>query len=290
MWFWLAMGAALLGAVELIYSKHAVSKVSSTVLAWSVFALSIPPLVVFVALEGIPSVNQTFLIATAASSIVFIYYKVLIYKALKHNLVSKIIPLTAFSGLFTYVLGLILLSETLRPIPILGLICTMIGAYILNADQAREDFLKPIKLLFSNKYSLYFLFAVFLSSTTAVLDKMGIINTKPISPIFVILVEQVLQSVILFFFLLNKEQTKWFKEVKDHFWVLLINSLIFLAVGFLVFYAYTDGPVALVLGIKRLQIFLVLILGYIFFKDKPTKHSWVATAVMVLGAVLIKIG
>lgn len=290
MWFWLALGSAVLGAVEIIYSKHAVSKVSSTVLAWTLFALSLPPLIIFVALTGVPSINQTFLIAVSLSSIVFIYYKVLMFKALKHNLVSKIIPLTAFSGVFTYALGLVLLSETLRPIPIMGLTFTMIGAYILNADQAREDFFKPIKLLFSDKYSLYFLFAIFLSSTTAVLDKMGVINTKPTNPIFVILIEQIIQSVLLFFFLVNKEQTKWFKEVKTYFWVLLINSLIFLAVGFLVFYAYTDGPVALVLGIKRLQIFLVLILGYIFFKDKPTKHSWIATAIMVLGAILIKVG
>ena len=52
----------------------------------------------------------------------------------------------------------------------------------------------------------------------------------------------------------------------------------------------TDGPVALVIGVKRLQIFFMLLMGYLFFKDKTTKHIWVATFIMVLGVLMIRLG
>jgi drug/metabolite transporter (DMT)-like permease len=80
------------------------------------------------------------------------------------------------------------------------------------------------------------------------------------------------------------------KEVKGNFKLLFANSVLYLVVSFLVFSAFIGAPVALVMAIKRLQIFFILILGLIFLKDKPTKHAWIATAIMAFGALLIKLG
>jgi drug/metabolite transporter (DMT)-like permease len=290
MWFWLALGSAVIGAIDVILGKKALHKVSPAVLTWSVFALSIPILIILSLWQGIPSLNFLFWMAVLSSSLVFIFAKVIFNSALKQNLISKILPLTAFTGFFTYILGLIFLSESIRIIPLLGLMSIIVGAYILNADQAKEDLWMPFKLLFMRKESLLFLFAIMLGSLTAILDKSALINTSPISPVFVGLIEQAMMAAILGVYMLRRESKTWAVELKNNFWILFLNSLVFLGTGLLVFYAYGGGPVALVIGVKRLQIFFVLLMGYLFFKDKPTKYVWIATAIMILGVLMIKLG
>lgn len=290
MWFWLSFASAVFGAFEIIANKHILKKVSSAVLSWSLLTLSIPFLIPLVIKDGIPNINQLFLAGVSGSALTYVFAKTMYNDALKQNTISKVLPLTSFSGVFTYIFGLIILSESIRPIPVMGLFSVIIGSYILNADQAKEDVLKPFKLLFTHKASTVFLFAIFLSSLTAVFDKLGLSNTTPTNPAFTILLEQIIMSILLTFYLMRAERKTWIIEVKNNFLFLLLCSAIYIAVSLFVFYAYTGGSVALTLGIKRLQIFFVLLLGYLFFNDKPTKHSWIATIIMAIGVIMIKLG
>lgn len=290
MWFWLALGSALLGAVDVILSKKALHKVSAAVLSWSLFALPIPLLIYLVLWEGIPTLNLFFFIGVFGSSLAFVFAKTIGSGILKKNLISKILPLTSFGGVFTYIFGLIFLSESIKLIPLLGLISIIFGSYILNADQAREDFLKPFKLIFLRKESLLFLLAIMLGSITVILDKTALNNATPASPIFTMLFEQIIMSMMLGIYMIRRESKTWAMEIRKNFGILFLNSIVFIAVGLLVFYAYTGTPVALVIGVKRLQIFFILLMGYLFFKDKPTKHVWIATVIMILGVLMIKLG
>ena len=290
MWFWLAAASAVLGAVDVTLNKKILHNVSAAVLTWSLFALTLPIVAIIVLKEGIPSLSLLFFVGVFGSAFSFVFAKTVMNETLKQNLVSKVYPLTAFSGFFTYIFGLLLLSETIRPIPILGLTTVIVGSYFLNLDQAKESFFKPFKILFSSKASLLYLFAIMLNSITSVFDKMGITNSQPNSPVFVMLVEQLTMSLLLFLFLQSRERETWISQLKGSFGILFLNSIIFLITSFLVFYSFIGGPVALVMGIKRLQIFFILILSYLFFKDKPAKHVWAATLIMILGVILIKIG
>ncbi|MBF8249895.1 MAG: Integral rane protein [Candidatus Levybacteria bacterium] len=291
MWFWLALASAVLGAVDVILSKKILNKVSPAVLTWFLFASTIPILILLAYLQGIPVLNLYFFVATTASSLIFIFVKMITNSALRRNLISKIMPLSSFSGFFTYIFGLIFLAESIRPLPLLGLFSIISGAYILNADQAREDFLKPFKLLFLKKESLIFILAVMMGSFTAILDKSAIASTIPSSPVFTILIEQTIMTAFLGAYLAQRENRTWFMEIKNNFWLLAVNGIVFLVQGLLVFYAYNfGGAAALVVGVRRLQLFFILLMGYLFFKDKPTKHIWIATAIMILGVLMIKLG
>ncbi len=290
MWFWLSLASALLGAVDIILNKKALKNVSPVVLNWALNALPIPILIIIILKSGIPALNITFWIAVTGSSITWSIGKSMINHGLKNSLVSQIIPLTSFTGIFTYIFGLVFLGENLKLIPMLGLVSIILGSYILNVDQAREGILKPFKLIFASKASILFLLALMITSITAIFDKKSLLNTIPTSVLFVLLVENIIETLILTPYLIIKEKNTWILEVRNNFKVLFINSMLLLLIGYVVFAAYSDSPVALVLGIKRLQIFFALILGYFFLKDKPTKHAWIATLIMILGTILIKIG
>jgi uncharacterized membrane protein len=289
MWFWLAFGSALLGSVNVILDKQCLKKVSAPALSWAIFTIPLPFLLFFVVKSGIPSLSQLFYVGVLGSAISFVFSKTLNYEVLqKHNL-SKVFPLTSFSGIFTYVLGLIFLSETIRPLPLAGLFTVIIGSYVLNLDQAQENWLKPFKMLFADKTSLIFLFSVLLNSISSIFDKMGVIHTLPLNPTFALFAENLCMSIILTTFLLKK-QPNWLQTIKQNMGVVTINAVVFQIMSLLIFYAFTGGPVALIMGIKRLQIFFILLLSYLFFKDKPKKHVWFASFIMALGVLLIKIG
>lgn len=290
MWFWLALASAVLGAIEIILAKRVLNKVNGALLAWSSFVLTLPIITVITLLQGIPSINTLFIIAVTGSSLFYVLARTIFNNALKDNLVSQILPLTAFSGVFTYVFGLVLLSETIRPLPVIGLFTVIGGSYILHVDQYKEHILRPFKLLVVSKGAFLILVSILLGSVTAVFDKLGVKNTIPENPTFVVFMDQALQSVLMTIYLVKSQSGSWIAPLKENFKMLFLISLIFLGTSLLVVWSYIEGPVALVLGVKRLQIFFILIMGYIFLKDKPTIQSWIATLVMILGVFMIKMG
>ncbi len=290
MWFLLAFISAILGAVDVILNKKCLEKMSAAVLTWALFAFSIPGLAIFALKNGVPALNYLFFIGVIGSALTFVFSKTITNETLKNNQISQVFPLTAFSGLFVYVLGLIFMGESLRPIPILGLFSIVLGSYILNADKSNGDLLRPFKVLFNNKASLLFLLAIFLNSVTTIFDKTAILNSIPNNSAFVLLAENLCMAIMLSVYLYKKEKVTWMREIKENISMLLLTCTIYTFVSLLVMNAFIEGPVALVMAIKRLQIFFILILGYIFFHDKPTRHAWVASAVMIIGVLLIRLG
>ena len=110
MWFWLALASAVLGAVDVILTKKILHKVSPAVQAWAIFTLSIPPLFIISLKDGVPTLNHIFYLGVFSSSLAFVFAKTIANSTLKQNLISKIMPLAAFSGIFTYIFGLIFLK------------------------------------------------------------------------------------------------------------------------------------------------------------------------------------
>src|SRR5690349_13566825 len=100
MWFWLSLGSAILGAVDLALSKHALKNVSPVVLFWALNAFSIPVLLLILLLTGIPQVGITFWMAVISSSVTWAIGRSMFNHGLKNHLVSQIIPLTSFSVIF----------------------------------------------------------------------------------------------------------------------------------------------------------------------------------------------
>lgn len=207
----------------------------------------------------------------------------------KKGFLSQIVPLTPFASIFTYLAGLIFLSEIIKPIPISGLLLVIVGAYILNADQAKEDFFKPLKLLITNKASLIFITAMLLSGLSAVFDKVGLINVTPSNPYFVLLSENIIMTLLLTGYMTHKDR-RWVYEMKHNFWTLLLNGFIYTVLAIIVFYGFQSGPVALVTGIKRLEVLFILLLSFLFFHDRPTKHVLIGSLIMLVGVTLIKVG
>lgn len=289
MWFWYALASALIGTVAALLSKKTLEKVSAPLLTWSLFSLSLPFLVVLLIKDGWPQTTPLFYVGTLGSALLFGIGKTMTNVQLKKNALSKLYPLTAFASVFQFVLGIIFLGESPTLIQTIGLLLIILGVYVLNAQGVGRNIIKPIQILFSDKPALMYLFAIFLASTSAVFDKIGLTNTQPVNPTAVLFIENILMTFFLAGYMMKKDK-KWTFEFHKNFPLLLLNSVIYLLLVLLVFQGFIGGPVVLVMGVNRLQILFVLLFGMIFLGDKPTKHTWIAALLMILGTLLSKIG
>lgn len=290
MWFWLALVSAILAAGTIILNKHVLKNVSPGVLTWATFTLAAPLLFIPIFLNGIPPVNINFFYAVAGSSITYVIAKTIVNEVLKNNLVSKIVPLASLTNIFTYILGVIFLSESIRIIPLLGLFLIVFGIYILNIDRIKTNFFEPFKYLFTSKASFLFMLAMLAGSTTVIFDKIGAINLDSPDPTYFILWTHIVMIVLATGYLFRKKEKTFKPELKKNFLVLFLCSFLFIAISYLMLLGYLSGPVALVLTINRLQVFFILMFGYLFLKDKPAKHTWISVAIMLVGTLMIKLG
>jgi uncharacterized membrane protein len=288
MWFWIALIAALSGSVENYLNKKALHKVRPILMSWSAFALALPILVIFVILHGFSRINILFFVGTFGSSVVYVGAKVMKNNSFKNAELSKIVPLTSFGSFFTYILSLFFLSEHISAFGVFGLFLIMIATYMLNIEKAKEHLFEPIKVLLKDKDSVIYMFAMILSSISAVFDKTGIINSFPANAAMALLAENIFMASILTVLLMKEKG--WRKDLKNNFVSLTNYSIVYNFTSLLVFIGFSDGPVALVQGVKRLELLFTLILGYFFLNDKPPKHAWIATILMIIGIVFIKIG
>lgn len=290
MWFWYAIGSAVISAVSITLNKKALKNVNASLLAWSLFAFSIPILIYPALKDGWPTLNLSFVVATLISVIIFTYIKTLSLRSLKNsNFISEIIPLAFFSVFIQYILGIIFLNEKIKLLPSSGLIMIIFGGYYLKIQEAKEDLLKPFKIILSDKNSLYFLIAMLVMPVSSLFDKVGLLNIKPVNQSFLLLWENIFTTILLTGYMTKKDRF-WFKNLKTNFFILLFNGVTYSSMVILYFYAITTGYLALVIGIKRIEILFALMIGWFLFKDKPRKEVWIGSVIMLVGVALIKLG
>lgn len=289
MWFWYALFSALVSAISIILNKKALKNINASLVSWALFAFSIPFLIYPAFKDGWPKLNTVFWIAITGSVISFAYAKTLSLKSLKGSLMSEVVPLAFFAVLFQYIFGLIFLSESLKIIPIIGLILIVVGGYTLKVEEAKENILKPFKLLLTNKESRAYLLAMIIMPLTTIFDKIGLRNIQPVNQSFLLLMENIMTTILIGFYMTKKDK-KWTKELKTNFWTLSLSGVAYMALSLLFMYGITTGAVALVSGVKKLEVFFVLLLGWLLFGDKPKRGVWLGSLIMLLGVVLIKLG
>ncbi len=289
MWFWFSLGCALTSAVSVILNKKALKSINASLVSWSLFAFSIPFLIYPALKDGWPKLNTSFFVATFISVVVFAYVKTLSLRSLKNSkLISEIVPLAFFSVFVQYVLGLIFLNEKIRIMPFLGLVLIIFGGYFLKIKEAKEGLLSPFKIIFINKDTFHYLMAMLIMPVTSVFDKIGLMNFKPINQSFLLFWENILTAILLAGYM-SRHDRKWIIDLKINLCSLFLNGFIYVILSLFWLYGITTGALALVSGVKKLEILFVLLLSWLLFGDKPKREVWIGSLIMLIGVFLIKL-
>lgn len=286
MWIIFSFLAAFASATRSAISKNVVSNSNEHSTNWALWFFGLPILLIILYFLGPPKqITELFWVVLLVNIFLNVIAPIFFMRSLKLAPLSLIAPILALTPVFVVVASSVILKEFPSPTGLTGIFLAVVGAYLLNADQAHVGILRPMTELFQNKGARYGLLTVALFGVTSTIDKVAISNSSPIFYLICISV-----GVSLFFMVLLK------KNGINNFGLTRNNWVMFLALGtayasMLIFqmFAIQSTFVAYALSIKRVDALLGVICGYFFFKETNIKEHLLGATIMVISLVLIAI-
>jgi drug/metabolite transporter (DMT)-like permease len=87
---------------------------------------------------------------------------------------------------------------------------------------------------------------------------------------------------------LKQRKTHWFPQIKNRLIPLTLASLIYGVSVITAFYGFSSGPLALNVAIFNTRTFIIFIISYLIFKDKPTKFTLIGSLITIFGVLITK--
>ena len=281
MWAALSVLSGAFDAVAFASMKK-LSKLNTRLILILRHSVALPFLLLGFMFYEIPKVSADFYIVTFVNLAVFLFAMYLLVKSLKTSDLSMSIPMLNLTPTFLLITSYIMIGEAPSLQGLIGIIVTIIGAYVLNLRYVRGSIFDPFKMIFRKKEIFYMVIVAFLFSITSNLFKMGV---QLSNPAFFVFVSYLFSSVILslLFFREFKQKELIFKNAK---WILvmgistaLMEMLIAVAVNFAI--------IPYIITLKRTSVIFSVVLGFFLFKEKNFRHAIAGSSIMFSGAALI---
>ena len=287
-WFLLAFISALFSAAAAISQKKILFKVEALEFSLLLSVLNIIfliPLFFFLNYENIYW-NKLLVLYIKTILEAFAFWNVML--AIKNFEISRALPLLALTPGLVAVSAFIFIGDSLSLNEVSGILLLILGTYILET-KSKQDLFDPFKIFIGSKKHHYIITALLLFTVTAIIDRLLLhkYNLEPGSflafqNLFIAL------NFILIYFFSKKSFNSLGKFVKRDIIILLI------LISFLtIIYRYTQieavkiAPVALVLAVKRISIFFAALIGGRIFKEHNLWLRAAATAIIIIGTLLI---
>lgn len=287
-WFYIALISAVLSAASAITQKKVLFSLSALEFSFLVSLVNILFAVPFFFGFNIAGISPESIAVLFIKSIMgaLAFYNVML--ALKNLDISGALPLLVltpgFVALFAFLFGL----ERLSIIQISGMILLLAGTYLLEM-KPKQAITEPFKVFSKSKNYHYIGFALLLFTASSILDKV-LLGKYKMPPNAFMAFQQVfygfvIGAVYLFSSKIKRNPLNSFDK-KVWLWIILIAIL---TAG----YRYTQiraikiAPVSLVLSVKRISVFIAVVIGGKMFNEKNLLRKALATAIMVAGAIMI---
>jgi bacterial/archaeal transporter family protein len=208
--------------------------------------------------------------------------------SIKNLELSEALPLLALTPGFVAVFAFGFLGEALSIAETAGLLL-LIGGVYMHGISAKQKLLDPFKKFFTARGHQYVLAALALFTVTSLLDRVILTNYN-MAPEAYMVFENLFFAIIIpvAFFIAGGKPKGAFKAAKSSGKMILMLA----AVTIVYRYAHILGvkashSVALALAVKRVSVFIAVIIGGVLFREHSIKRRIIATAMLVIGTLLI---
>jgi uncharacterized membrane protein len=287
-WFVIALFSAVLSAAAAIAEKKVLFQAGALEFSFLVSLLNMAFSLPFFLKVDFSAVTSTALLVLYLKTILGCIAFFCVMKAIKNLEISGALPLMVLTPGLVSLFAFIFLKESLAYIEISGMLLLLVGTYLLGMENGAQWW-APFRIFYRSKFHHYILLALFLFTTTSILDKALLRNFR-LAP-FAFMGFQQLFFAVNFGVIILVMQLKPVTLCKDlsketWLWIVIIALL---TVG----YRYTQieavkmAPVALVLAVKRMSVFFAAVLGGHLLNERDLLRKTIATAIMVAGAVMI---
>jgi uncharacterized membrane protein len=285
MWLIFSLLNAFFESVANAFSKRGAQKIDVLSAAWAQRFFSIfiiLPLALIT--HSFQLVNNTFWIAIITSSLLNALTTILFIRAVKDSPLSLTLPIVNMTPVFLLITSPLMIGEFPKPIGLVGILSTIIGAYILNLSKSVHGIFEPFFSIWKEPGPRLMLLVAFIWSITSNIQKIGVKNSNPILVAFA---EACIILILLTIILLFKKIS--FKRISQNSFAL---APIGIASGLSIIFqmiAISMAIVPNVLTVKRTSTLFGTLWGKIFFKEKNIQERLIGTIIMLLGVALIAI-
>ena len=289
-WFWLAFISAVFSAAAAISQKKILFKIEALEFSLLLSILNIIfliPVFFFLNYENIFWDKLLILyLKTILEALAF--WNVML--AIKNFEISKALPLLALTPGLVAISAFVFIGDSLSQTEVLGILLLILGTYILET-KSRHDLFDPFKIFIGSKKHHYIITALLLFTVTSIMDRLLLhkYNLEPESFLVFQNLFIAFNFILIFFF-----SKKSFNSLPNFIKGDLLKLLILISV-LTIIYRYTQieavkiAPVALVLAVKRISIFFAAVVGGKIFKEHNLWVRAAATAIIIIGTLLISV-
>lgn len=278
-WLWMVIISGILLGFWDITKKQAFKKnsVVSVLAIYSVFCF------IFVSFEFNNAINLSegkILVIFVKTFIIFLSW-VLGFTAIKQLPISIVTPFDTVNPLFSIILGIIILGESLGLLQGVGIVIMLVAYYFIGKVGSKE-----ITNVFKNKYFYFMIVSALLSAVSATIDKIAL---RSISP------GQMQFWFCLFISIFNVASlvyTKWKSEEKIPIrldYNIPLMSLL-LTISDRIYFTAVNIPasqISVIMPLRKISIFISVIIGGLIFKEQNLKQKFWCICLLIVGIALV---
>jgi drug/metabolite transporter (DMT)-like permease len=238
------------------------------------------PVFGFAALDFSPPI--AFLIYLAIDVALVSCATLLYYRAVQVSPLSLCMPFIAFTPVFLIPTGYVLLGELPSTVKLVGVALVVVGSLVMHRQLFAIGWTEPIKAILREPGSRYMLCVAFIFSLTNPLDALLVRMSDAFTQAFAYGT-----SICLLFGVIawagKRAPRQAMREVP--LWIILAGVLEATA-NILQFSSHNYIAVVITISLKRAGIVLVVLLGWLVFKERDITDKLIAATVMVAGALM----
>ncbi|BCS54363.1 hypothetical protein GSVR_26710 [Geobacter sp. SVR] len=261
-----------------------------TVFIWWMFVASAGLFTVMLPLApepfGWPAPRTLALIATAA--VCFVLYHLFNGRAYRTGDLSVVYPLCQTSMVYVPIWGAVLLSERLTLAGLCGILLVIFGTYTVQLQRLSAlELTRPFRDLRTTSVQAA-LAAGFIYSIGSIAEKTGVGNYSPLY--FTYLLVLAMLALMSFNLLRPKYRALIMEEWREHWRLILCSGPVMMA-SFLTFrYGLNRAPVSYAVPVRQVSILVGVLIGILFLGESFGRIRLMAAALILAGAVLIRLG
>ncbi|MDX2030277.1 MAG: EamA family transporter [Blastocatellia bacterium] len=207
----------------------------------------------------------------------------LYFRAMQVTPISLCMPYISFTPVFLIVTGQVMLGEMPATEKLIGVVLIFVGSLAMHRLLFANGWLEPIKAIWRERGCFYMLMVGFINSITNPIDKQLVMMTDAFTQACAFGAGMCVLFTLL---LIGRKADPKVVIRSVPFWAALAGTLEAVALLFqLSSHNYID--VVITISLKRAGIILIVLLGWLVFKEKNIGDKLIASSVMLVGVLII---
>jgi uncharacterized membrane protein len=203
------------------------------------------------------------------------------FAAIKQLPISIVTPFDTVNPLFSIILGIIILGESLGLLQGVGILIMLVAYYFIGKVGSKE-----ITNVFRNKYFYFMIASALFSAISATVDKIALrsINPGQMQFWFCLFIAIFNMAALLYTKCKSKEKI----PIKLDYNIPLMSLL--LTISDRIYFTAVNIPssqISVIMPLRKISIFISVIIGGLIFKEQNLRQKFWCICLLIVGIALV---